>query len=87
MGHLAEAEAEILGLYPDIAQGLRASRKEMEAEDELMPDFLAVISEISRREGGNGGGCGSSCPVHGNRSGRIADRLAREVSGTIRRIR
>jgi len=63
IGHVAEAEAEIAGLYPDVAQGLRASRKAMESDKEVMPDFMAVVSEISRRES-ESGGCGcQSCAV------------------------
>jgi len=78
IGHVAEAEAEIQGLHPDIAQGLRDTRKAMESDAGVVPDFLAVIGEVSRREED-----GASCACEG-----ITDKtVAREIRAAMRLLK
>ena len=71
MGHVAEAESEIAGLYADIAGTLREARKTMDDDRSYVPDFLPVVVEIDERSGpskGCDGGCGGSCQTASGRS-------------------
>jgi predicted DNA-binding WGR domain protein len=62
---MAEAEAEAMAVYPDIAETLRQARKRMEMEPEWIPILLPIISEISKRvKQGNGKqACDGSCAI------------------------
>jgi hypothetical protein len=78
MGHMAEAEAEAMAVYPDIAETLRQARKKMEMEPEWMPALLPVISEISKRvkDSNRKQSCDGSCSVRTmSREDRIAKNL------------
>jgi hypothetical protein len=78
MGHMAEAEAEAMAVYPDIAETLRLSRKKMEMEPEWMPVLLPVISAISKRvQNSAKQSCDGSCSIGGDmsREDRIASKL------------
>jgi hypothetical protein len=48
IGHLAEAEAEAQGKWPDLAEQLRDERKKMESDD-YMPDIVSYIAEVTKR--------------------------------------
>ena len=66
IGHVAEAESEIAGLYADIAGMLREARKTMDENRSYVSDFLPVVVEIDERSGpskGCDGGCGGGCQV------------------------
>ena len=47
MGHIAEAEAEIQGYSPEIADALRNIRKKMEVEPDFVPSLIAAITKIT----------------------------------------
>ena len=82
MGHMAEAEAEAIAVYPDVAETLRQARKKMEMEPEWMPVLLPVISEISKRLRLTNAkqSCDGACGIgdNMNREERIASNVARE---------
>jgi hypothetical protein len=44
---MAEAEAEIEGASPEIAEGIRAERKALEQDDSYCPPFLEMIQAVS----------------------------------------
>jgi hypothetical protein len=45
MGHMAEAEDEIVNAYPIISEGIRGARLSYQNE-EVDPDFLRIIEVI-----------------------------------------
>lgn len=49
IGHIAEAEAESQGRWPDFAERLREERKKLESEDGYSPDMVALIHEVTKR--------------------------------------
>jgi len=67
VGHVAEAESEIAGLYPDVAKTLRGVRKAMDEDRDYFPDFLPVILEIDGRSGPSKG-CDGGCNIASRRS-------------------
>ena len=67
VGHIAEAESEIAGLYSDIAEKLRESRKTMDENRDYFPDLLPVVVEIDRRSGPSKG-CDGGCNIVSRRS-------------------
>jgi hypothetical protein len=78
MGHMAEAEAEAMAVFPDIAEALRGARKKMESDPKWVPEMMSVIGEISKRV---------SKEEDGMREGHIARELlavARELTATDR---
>jgi len=93
MGHMAEAEAEIEGMFPDIADEIRGLRKKCEEMPGFYPGLIRVIKEITDRVESSG----DSCPcmkkadfsmvaekLTGKRIARVAvaERVARKfVSG------
>ena len=64
IGHMAEAEAEIEGIYPDLAKVIRGARKQVEVDVKNIPNLLEIIHLVTQREDGNASGCGlGSCGV------------------------
>lgn len=53
IGHLAEAEAEILHLYPEVADAMRVARKEYISDDTPYPTvaFLKAVTRLEARDG------------------------------------
>jgi len=49
IGHIAEAEAEVDGVWPDMAKEFRKVRKNMERNEDWVPDLLPAIRDISKR--------------------------------------
>lgn len=53
IGHLAEAEAELLDYYPTLAEVMRMSRKEYMTDDTPYPtvSFLREVTRLESRDG------------------------------------
>lgn len=48
LGHLAEAEEELLQEQPQLAETVRLARKQWESNPLVRPDFEALVIEIAR---------------------------------------
>jgi len=86
-GHIAEAEAEAMGAFPDIAEMLRQARKRMEQEPEWIPALMPVIEEISRRVGEAKSACilrTSSKQRNGGVKMNIREMVARELVAVVK---
>jgi hypothetical protein len=76
VGHMAEAEAEIEGMFQDVACAIRAARKVAEAGGEV-PDLMAIVEDITRRVSE---GCGCDLASHvAAIEERVSERLARRI--------
>lgn len=53
LGHMAEAEDELLEVWPDLAEEIRKSRKMWEDDRARVPDFLALIRLVTEATGLN----------------------------------
>jgi hypothetical protein len=89
IGHMAEAEAEIEGLYRDIATTIRECRKQVEVNPADTPDLMGVIQKISARLSGGdqSAGCDGGCSLMS--ASEIADmekRIAERVATKTMRI-
>jgi len=51
IGHLAEAEAEIEGMSPALAERFRNERKALEEDQTYQPPFVALIAEVTSLNG------------------------------------
>jgi len=78
VGHIAEAEAEIGAVCPDIMEVLRKARKQMELDDEYVPDLMPVIIEISSRViKPKTSACNDGCSIESPRNVRQGRTVAR----------
>ncbi len=77
IGEIAEAECECVGIWPDIANILRKTRKKMDADLGYIPNLLPLMLEIRRRieAFGHHTRC-ASCSVELSKEDRIAMRIA-----------
>ena len=85
-----QAEAEIQGLFPDIATRLRATRKKMMKTPGKVASFMPFVTEITDRVGDRdcaAAGCKTCDARSGRRLGRISTRIAAAVAKESRRCR
>lgn len=81
VGHIAEAEAEIFGVYSDIAHRLREVRNQMMNDPDDVPDLMVFIKEITNRLRHNLRGC-MICTNERPESNR-EDRIAMSVTNRV----
>lgn len=60
IGHLAEAEAEIEGMSPALAERFREERKALEADPAHQPPFVELIASVTGLDGVTACDCGGS---------------------------
>lgn len=51
IGHLAEAEDEIVQEYPGLADKIRTERKVLEGNPRYRPEFESLVEEVSKSTG------------------------------------
>ena len=85
IGHMAEAEAEIEGLYRDVALLIRDCRKKVEQDPSYAPNLMGLINKISARLSGGdqSAGCGEDGCSLAAHIASLEKRIADRVAGTI----